>query len=295
MCRSPMARSMCEKALGLAIRLTQANPAQEHAGSVPIERPRFATGHNFSELAERSRTANERVRSLLDPRTPLPLIERAVPMGLEQVLGGGVVPSGLEKATIIARVVPFTRPPRFQGWATTSKAAAAALAAGEALAGRKGFSHDWIDPDPSGAAVTRLPVDPPKLPRSLAHDGVSATANIVLDGAGVSAAALRFGVTDDEPSAVRLDDLANELIAPTIKAAVSVLAEGEFLGRAHCQLDMLQLSKAFTPDEARGRPARSWVPTGGEIAVPLDPGQRDGLARRAANAYGRSAGAPTWD
>jgi hypothetical protein len=246
------------------------------------------------ELAERSKLAAQRVSDLLDPRQPLPLIAAHLPMNLEPIPKGGLQPKFGTTPAIVVRLAPLTLSPRFQGWATTADCSSALLAGSETLSGRKGLGPEWVVPDPSGAAVT-VAVNDSGIHADGAGLALSASAYLVLDGAGVAGAAFSLSPPEDERrrSWHRLEELV-DLIEPPITAAANLLRAGEFLGRARCQIDLLQIPRVFFLEHA-GEKGRSWVPTSSDLPIPAEPEQIRAIAHRAANALWRSAGVGAWD
>jgi hypothetical protein len=120
---------------------------------------------------------------------------------------------------------------------------------------------------------------------------------LVLDGAGVVGAALEIAAPHDLEHRpwLRLDALAGDFIEPVIAAASEVLVAGEFLGRIHCQVDLMRLPRALLLEEAGNQDGGSWVPSNADLMLPVDPAQTASIAQRVANAFGRSAGIPAWD
>ena len=246
------------------------------------------------ELAERGKAAAQRVSRLLDAPQPLPLIADRLPMRLEPLPRGGFQPEFDTSPAIVVRLAPLTLSPRLQGWATTADCSSALLTGSETLSRRKGLGADWVEPDPSGAAVT-IPLPD----RGIHADGaglvLSASAHLVLDGAGVAGAAFSLSPPDDERrrSWLRSEGL-TELIEPLISAAAELLCAGEFLGRARCQIDLLQIPRVFFLEGA-GEKGRQWVPTSSDLPLPAETAQIRAIAQRAANALWRSAGFGAWD
>lgn len=119
----------------------------------------------------------------------------------------------------------------------------------------------------------------------------------MLDGAGVIGAALELAAPEDERrrSRLALDELAFGLIRPVMSAAAGVLATGGFLGRAWCQVDLVGLSSVLLPAQHGSREGSSWVSTGADVPLPVVKDDVNAVSRRAAAAYHRSAGLPTWD
>jgi hypothetical protein len=247
------------------------------------------------ELAARGRAAAERAAGLVDPAHPLPLVSSHLPFKLEALPRRGFQPVPSHKPAIVVRMVPLTLPPRFQGWATTADCVSALLSGVEQLSKRNGLSNDWVDPDPSGAGVAV------QLEEGAVHaDGaglpLAATAHLVLDAAGVAGAALSLAPPDDERrrSWLRSNQLMDLVRLPML-AAAGLLDAGEFLGRTWCQIDLVGLSRAFLIEHAGDNGGPLWMPTNGELSLPVEDDQIDALAQRAANAFWRGAGVPAWD
>ncbi len=246
------------------------------------------------ELAERGKAAVERVGHLLDAPQPLPLIADHLPLSLEPIPAGGMQPEYDATPAIVVRLAPLTLSPRFRGWATTADCSSALLAGGEQLSGRAGLSPEWVEPDPSGAAVT-VPVSDSGVHTDGAGLALSASAHLALDGAGVAGAAFSLSPPDDarRRSWLQLDQLVDLIEAPTA-AAADLLCGAEFLGRARCQVDLLQIPRVFFLNQA-GEKGRPWVPTSSDLPLPAESAQIRTMARRAANALWRSAGVGAWD
>ena len=127
---------------------------------------------------------------------------------------------------------------------------------------------------------------------------LGAVARVVIDEAGIAGASLELEPPSDERRRrwLRLSELASDLIHPVVVAAAKLLAEGEFLGRARCQIDLVGIGRAFLLEEGgREGIGRPWIPSAGDLILPLDSRQTEALALRSANAYGRSAGIHAWD
>lgn len=285
---------------------------REVAGSLDASRPRkpgsgargeriyratqIRSATHLRELSARGKAAEERVRTLVDSRRPLPLIGAHLPLDFEQTANGIFQPVFSERVAVIVRLAPLTLTTRFREWTTTADGAAALLEAGESLAGVRGLANNWVEPDPSGAAI-HVPLDQGALHSDAAGLGLSANAHLVLDGAGVVGAALEIGSPEDpeDRAWIRLDTLARDFIRPVIAAVSDVLVSGEFLGRAHCQIDLMRLPRAFLLEGAGSKGGRMWVPSSGDLMLPVEEKEVDQLAQRVANALGRSAGIPAWD
>jgi hypothetical protein len=246
------------------------------------------------ELAERGKSAAQRVDALLDPRHPLPLVATQLPLRLEPLREGGFQPEFGTHPAIVVRMAPLTVSPRFRGWATTADCSAAVQAQAEALSGQNGLDPSWISPDPSGAGLAISFANP------VHFDGadlaLASTAHLVIDAAGVAGAGITLMPPEDRRrrSWLQLAQLV-ELLKPVISTAANLLTVGEFLGRSRCQIDLVDLSQAFLLHEAKEDGARRWVPLGAELPLPASENHIDAVARRAANALWRSAGGAAWD
>lgn len=247
------------------------------------------------ELAARGRAAAERAAGLVDPAHPLPLVSSHLPFKLEALPRRGFQPVPSHKPAIVVRMVPLTLAPRFQGWATTADCASALLSGVEQLSKRSGLSNDWVDPDPSGAAVA-VPLEEGTVHADGAGLPLAATAHLVLDAAGVAGAALSLAPPDDERrrSWLRANQLVDLVRLPML-AAGGLLYAGEFLGRTWCQIDLVGLSRAFLIERGGDTGGPLWMPTNGELSLPAEYDQIDALAQKAANAFCRGAGVPAWD
>jgi nitroreductase len=135
------------------------------------------------ELESRSQTAEARVSHLMMNSPNFPLIRRA---GLAFDTTGR--PQVGDHALVVVRMAPYTRSRRFRGWAGSREAAAAVRVAVEDLADTHGLDPSWVTPDPAGAAVTDVPLAHP--PHSGTFHPLQANARVVVDGAGLAAAAL---------------------------------------------------------------------------------------------------------
>lgn len=247
------------------------------------------------ELAARGAAAAQRVHALVDPTRPLPLTNGQLGISFERS-EGGLQAAGTDQGLIVVRIIPYSLPARFRSWVTTAYGSAAALGGVEKLAHIGGLASNRTRPHPSGVSVSVL-VQPPALLTDALGQGLNAEARVTLDGAGVAGAALLLAGPENERwrTRVPLDELAGTLIRPAIDAALSMLAAGEFLGRSWCQIDLVGLPGALLlADEGNTSPS-SWVPTGGDLALPGDDDHVLALARQAAYAYARSAGLPAWD
>jgi len=246
------------------------------------------------ELAERGRRASERVMHLVDPRRPLPLVEDGLGLRFEQIAGARIRPRPVDGGVVFVRLVPYTVPPRFIGWATTAEASAAVLAAAEDLADVHGLSASWLVPHPSGAS---LAID---LLNARHHDAVggalTATARVVVDGAGVVGAALQLAAPDQDRRAWQgMHEISASLVEPVIAAAASLLHAAEVLGRCWCQIDLVGLPQVLLLEGQGNRDAAEWVPSGVDLTMPAEVDALQATGRRAVYAYARSAGVPAWD
>lgn len=249
------------------------------------------------ELAERGRLAAARVNGLLDPLRPLPLISERLGPNFEPLASGGVQPVPMSRPQIIVRLLPLTVGPRLRGWATTASASAATLGVAEFLSMKRGLDNGWAEPDPSGVAVA-VPLDPGAIHQDSVGMTLGAIARVVFDGAGIAGASLELEPPSDEGRRrrIRLSALAGDLIHPVVVAAAKLLTDGEFLGRARGQIDLIGIGRALLLEEGgREGVGRPWIPSAGDLILPVDSQQTEALALRSANAYGRSAGIQAWD
>jgi hypothetical protein len=247
------------------------------------------------ELAKRGEVARDRVLRLVDPAHQLPLVANSLPVKFEPIARGGFQPVPETGPSIVVRLVPYTLPPRFRGWATTADCAAALLRGVEILADKSGLDSNWAEPDPSGASVA-VQLDQGSIHVDAVGFGLPATARLVADSAGVVGAALGLGAPENEGrrAVIRLDAL-GDLIRSVVEVAASVLEAGEFLGRAHCQIDLQQIPSVFSLEGGAGRSGRFWVPTSSDLIVPAEREEVTMVVQRSANALARSAGIPAWD
>jgi len=247
------------------------------------------------ELADRGRRASERVRQLVDPRQPLPLVSSALDLYFEGTSGGGIRPHSGNHGAIVVRLAPYTLPPRFQGWATTATASGAVLRAAEELSDVHGLSPGWLTPHPSGASLEI------QLLNARHHDSaggsLAGTARVVIDGAGVAGAALHLTAPDQDARRAwwSMHDISERLIEPVLAAAATMLGAAAIVGRCWCQIDLIGLARPLLLEGQGNRDAADWVPSSDELAMPADVDALQAAGRRAVYAYARSAGVPAWD
>lgn len=258
------------------------------------EAAKIGSSAHLRELAGRGRRAAERVATILEPARTLPLVSEGLGLSFERVEAR--IEPVADRGSIFVRLVPYTLVPRFRGWSTTADASAAVLSAAEDLAQLHGLANSWKIPDPAGVAI-EVPVQPGVRHHDGAGQGLEAVAKVIVDGAGLAGAALQLAGPEEKlrRSWKRLDAVAQDLIAPTIRAAADVLDAGELLGRAHCQVDLVGLSGAILIDGGGNQEPRRWVPTSIDVTLPLDDAQLAATAQLAANAYARSARIQAWD
>lgn len=283
---------------------------REVAGDSDASRPRRAGGGRDSErayaaaqirsraqlieLTERGKLAEQRVRGLVDPLRPLPLTNNALDLRFEHAAEDTIQPKPIAGGGVVVRLVPYSLPPHFQGWSTTADASTAVLTAVEGLADRHGLAGDWITPHPAGQSVD-VPLEKGRRLLDASGLGLDASARAVLDGAGVAGAALWHESPGSERRRhLRFNDVAEQLVAPTIEAAATALTAGEIIGRAWCQIDLVGLGRVLLL-EKQGDEASGWVPSGGDVTLPLEASELHAHALRAAYAFARSAGLPAWD
>jgi hypothetical protein len=248
------------------------------------------------ELAERGNRASERVGGLLAPFSPIPLTTTGLGLTFELAGEGVIQPRHNDRASIVVKLAPYTLPARFRQWATTSEGSAQVLKAAENLADVHGLSPDHVQPDPAGTMVVLPRAADPRHIDDFSKK-LHTVYRLVVDGAGVAGAALELAIPDggtDISRRVQLEDLAREYVRPVINAAADILTDGEFLGRARCQIDIVRLNTALRILQ-QPRAAQVWVPTGADLALPATEDEIGAIALRAAYAYGRSAGLRAFD
>jgi hypothetical protein len=248
------------------------------------------------ELSRRGEAATRRVDELLDPGRPLILIRDGLGLRFDRVTEHGWQPSATDGGSVFVRIAPYTVPTRFRAWATTADGAASALGAAEELAIRHGLASGWAVPHPAGVSVT-VPLDPGARHRDGAGGGLDATASVAVDGAGIVGARLHLAGPEDARRRRWIDtsDVARELILPVANAAVAVLRDGEFLGRARCQVDLVGLSRSLLVQGQANEDPAFYVPTWHDIVLPADTEELSTVVELAARAFARSAGIPAWD
>jgi hypothetical protein len=246
------------------------------------------------ELAARGRAAEERIHELLNTPVISPLVAQLGLVFYSQQ--GGWRPNAIDHGLVHVRLAPYTRSPRFRGWATTVDAATAVLTAAENLADCHGLAPGWVTPHPAGASI-EVPHQHP--PHADGFHQTGARARVVIDGEGVSGAALRLDppeARDALPQRFQPDELARELILPVIKAAADLLTAGEFIGRSRCQIDLVGMQHAVLIEgQGDKQPIAGWVPTTTDLTLTASDDELLGAARIASHALARSAGLPFWD
>jgi hypothetical protein len=213
------------------------------------------------ELSDRGRRAAVRVEEILDPLRPTPLISERLNVKFEPIGKGGVQPVPTDAVRVVVRLVPLTLPPRFRSWATTARASAAVLGAGEFLSMRQGLDNSWSEPDPSGASVV-VPLETGVIHQDAVGLPLEVRARVAVDGAGIAGAVLEFEAPENEGRRrwIRLSTLASSIIKPVIAATAQVLEAGEFLGRSRCQIELIGIGRAWLLEEGGGR--RRWASLG---------------------------------
>jgi hypothetical protein len=274
-----------------------ADPKRSGAGTVAERHYRamkIGSRAQLLELAARGRAAEERVQQLLNTAVISPLVAQ---LGLVfHHFHDGWKPHAVDHGLVHVRIAPYTRSPRFRGWATTVDAATAVRKVGEDLADCHGLAPGWVTPHPAGAFIEVPHQHPPHFDGFRRAD---AWARVVIDGEGVSGAALRLDPpqpSDALPRRFEPDELARELILPVVRGAADVLAAGEFIGRSRCQIDLVGMQRAILL-EAQGdrHPIADWVPTTTDLTLTATGNELLEAARIAAYALARSAGLPFWD
>lgn len=248
------------------------------------------------DLSARGEKASDRVRQLMDPRHPLPLITDQLGLRFQPRSVDQVQPRTRERGSVFVRLAPYTLPNTFRGWATTSSASAAVLGAGEQASGMLGLGNDWPAPHPSGVSVA-IGETPAIKHTDGAGLGLPASVRVVIDGAGIAAACIELAPPEQSlrRSRVRLDQLASGYVLPALHAAAALLESSHLPGRARCQIDLVGLPAAFMLEYQGNREAGQWIPVTTDIALPATDAELLAVAQRAAYAYARSAGIPAWD
>jgi hypothetical protein len=208
---------------------------------------------------------------------------------------GTVIPNQTNEARIVVRLLPYTLAPRFRGWATTAAAVGATLTAARELADLPSIHRDTAMPDPSGVFVS-VRLRPDERHRDELGGLLETASRVVLDGAGVAGASFQVskGSHGLPMYRVQLDQLAREYIVPVLRVTAGILEAGEFLGRARCQIDLLELGETMSIWDQHGD-APPWVPVGADLSLPAARDDIDAIALRATYAYGRSVGLHAWD
>jgi hypothetical protein len=272
-------------------------PGPALAGERTFKAQQIRSRQQLLELAQRGACASRRVDELLDPSRSHSLMRDRLDLKFVRDAHGEwrAQERTFQRASIFVRVAPFTLPARFRGWSTTAAAAASVLRAGEALTGRIGLGHDWPIPEPSGVAFTMTGV------RVAGHQTGSQQAlegavSFALDARGLVGAALHLDAPDDPRRRQWLTatQLARMMISPVVEAAMGILDDGEFVGRARCQIDLVGLSRAMLIEGQSDRGPKDHVPTSEDITLAVE-NSADIVAQLAANALARSAGQPMWD
>lgn len=248
------------------------------------------------ELTNRGRTAERRVEELVNTAR---VTGAVASVGFHFEEHPDVRPvSNNGGALFLARLAPYSLSPRFRPWATTHNASAAVIRAAERAADRHGLTGTWVDPHPTGASI-RVPIEhPPHRPRDRPTvDPVRGEARVSIDGIGVASAALWLEAPDPRfVERYTAQQVADDFILPTLRAASEVLREGEFVGRCRCQVDLIGVQEVLfvenQGDHNRGHP---WVPLTADVTLPADEEELELVALRAAYAYARSASLHFWD
>jgi hypothetical protein len=88
--------------------------------------------------------------------------------------------------------------------------------------------------------------------------------------------------------------LADRIVVPPLEAALGMLEQGGFLGRALCYVDFVGLGSVLGLEHPAGA-AAFHVSAECEVSLPSDPDELKTAARSTTAALGRSAELPTWD
>lgn len=248
------------------------------------------------ELTNRGRTAQRRVEELVNTAMLTPAVA-SVGFHFEAHPDVRAV-SNNGGALFLARLAPYSLSPRFRPWATTHAASGAVIRAAERFSDRHGLTGTWVDPHPAGASI-RVPIEhPPHRPRDRPTvDPVRGEARVSVDGIGVASAALWLEGPDPQfVERYTAQQVADDFVRPTLKAASEVLAEGEFVGRCRCQIDLIGVQEVlFVENQGDHNKGDPWVPLTADVTLPADEEDLALIALRAAYAYARSASLHFWD
>jgi len=269
-------------------------PGAMQRGNQRYEATEIRSRAQLIELAQRGELAAARVRALMDHRGRSPsLVEERLGLMFERGSQQEWVPVAKDGfGSVIVRVAPYTIGSRFLGWATAAEGFSATLSAAETLGKWKGLTHDWAKPYVEGVSVAIGPIDGIYQHDSLGKP-LGTEARVALEANGVAGAALHLEKADLRPR-VGVFELADAFVVPPIEAALQVLQEGEFLGRALCQIDFIALDRAVGLEEPSANPAQHVVSMS-DLTLPADPDEIKAVARLGTTRLGRSAGLHTWD
>jgi hypothetical protein len=266
-------------------------------GSQTYEAAEVRSRAQLIELAQRGEAAGARVQSLMDYRTrPPSLVERSVDLVFQRIGEHDWQPVAMQTSgSIVVRVARYTLPARFRGWVTTAEGFSATLKAAEVLSKQSGLANDWAKPFVEGVSVAIGPIDG-IYQKDVIGKSLGTEARVAVEADGVVGAALHLEEPDRPNSrpSMGVAGLADAYVVPPIEAALQVLQQGEFLGRALCQVDFIALDKVVGLEYASAGAAYH-VEVASDITLPADPDEIRSVARLGATGLGRSAGLHTWD
>ena len=247
------------------------------------------------ELAQRGQVAAARVQELMNAGGRFPsLVEDRLGLRFQYIHEHGWHPTAKEDCgSVVVRVAPYTIGSRFRGWATAAEGFSATLKAAETLGKLPGLTHDWAKPDVEGVSVAVGPIEGTYQHDDSLGKALGTEARVALEANGVAGAALHLEKADLRPR-MGVFELADAFVVPPVEAALQMLQEGEFLGRALCQIDFVALDRAVDLEMPSANPARH-VESMSDITLPADPDEIRTVARLGTTRLGRSAGLPTWD
>lgn len=183
-------------------------------------------------------------------------------------------PRDYEGAEVIARAAPLTVSPALRDWPLTRFAAELA----QELAGRlapprllEGFSYGRQGPEllSFGRAVTAQVRQ--ELPAEAATESF-----VMLDSAGVAAAALRRHPPRNSPPSLLINAMLDDELLPLARALIEILEAVEAIGRA--AVDVWVLLTNDIPTTGSGQIIDGTVHVSREITIPADPGEVRALA-----------------